>query len=237
LSDGQLFFETPQALVPQDTNDRDDVYEYVDGQAHLISSGRGEYGAYFGDANADGEDIYIYTANHLTPTASGENIVLYDARIGGGFPASPPPAPCVGEQCHGPTPMLPVPPLVGSVSFRGDGNVSRSGSKASFAAKSVKATGAVARLEVRVPAAGRISVAGSQVRGAHRPVSKAGSYRMSITLKSGARKRLKASSTRSLRTKVRVSFKARDGRSASKAISVTFKQPKPGRSKHESGGR
>ena len=38
-NDGRAFFYTPDALVPQDTNNLHDVYEYVEGRPQLISSG------------------------------------------------------------------------------------------------------------------------------------------------------------------------------------------------------
>ena len=40
LSDsGQVFFDTPEALVPSDTNGQPDVYEYEEGEPYLISAG------------------------------------------------------------------------------------------------------------------------------------------------------------------------------------------------------
>ena len=37
--DGRTFFNTDEPLVPQDTNQTADVYEYVDGRPQLITSG------------------------------------------------------------------------------------------------------------------------------------------------------------------------------------------------------
>ena len=39
--DGRTFFSTTEALVPSDTNQGEDVYEYVDGRPHLITPGTG----------------------------------------------------------------------------------------------------------------------------------------------------------------------------------------------------
>lgn len=41
-NDGRTFFSTIDALVPQDTNQATDVYEYVDGHPQLITPGTGE---------------------------------------------------------------------------------------------------------------------------------------------------------------------------------------------------
>ena len=42
--DGRAFFSTDEPLVPADTNEGNDVYEYVEGKPQLITSGTGEKG-------------------------------------------------------------------------------------------------------------------------------------------------------------------------------------------------
>jgi hypothetical protein len=234
---GQLFFETKGALLSEDTNGNSDVYEYADGRLNLISSGRGEYDAHFDVASANAEDVYIYTANALTPTHTGELVALYDARVGGGFPVAPRQVPCEGDQCKGPASTPPGPAAIGSVSFTGGGNGSGAPVKASVGVKSMKASGSSARLKVHVPGAGRISVSGPRVKGAHKSVSKAGTYPVTVALDSAAQKELKKSSGQGLRVKVKVSYQAQGGGSATKTIKVTFKQPKPKRAKAGKGGR
>jgi hypothetical protein len=85
-------------------------------------------------------------------------------------------------------------------------------------------TGSAGRLRVRVPDAGRVLVAGVSIRRFSRSASKAGSYSVRVALSAKARKKLRKKQR--LRVGVRVSYRSRDGRSASKRIVVTFKQPK-----------
>ena len=99
---GQVFFETADALLPRDVNGRRDVYEYVDGQLHLLSTGSGEGGSHFLDATPDGSSVFLSTAQRLLPRDTDTVYDYYVARVGGGFvqPAQPPPS-CEGESCRG----------------------------------------------------------------------------------------------------------------------------------------
>jgi hypothetical protein len=123
-SDGKrLFFTSHDALVPQDTNGRADVYEYdVDTkEAKLLSSGTGGNGAWFEDASENGDDVFFLTAEKLLRGDTDTLSDLYDARVSGGFSEPlPPPPPCDGDACQG------VPSAVPSFStasgFTGLGN-------------------------------------------------------------------------------------------------------------------
>ncbi len=88
---------------------------------------------------------------------------------------------------------------------------------------------------MRVPDAGGISVSGHSVRRTQKSVRNAGAYSVRVALDSKARKALRKRGK--LRAKVRVSFKAKNGRSASKTLKVTFKQPMAKRAKARKGGR
>ncbi len=74
-------------------------------------------------ADTTGENVFFWTADPLVPGDTDSQIDLYDARVGGGFPAPPEPASCVSlEQCH---PPPSPPPTFGSASsggFSGLGN-------------------------------------------------------------------------------------------------------------------
>ena len=50
----RVFFETADALVPQDTNGLPDVYEWENGRIYLISSGQGTFGSSFSGASSNG---------------------------------------------------------------------------------------------------------------------------------------------------------------------------------------
>lgn len=111
LSDNGLrvFFESSDGLVTQDTNERDDVYEWeasgvgacarAGGCIGLISGGRGSEDSFFLDASADGSDAFFLTSASLDPRDPG-SYDAYDARVGGGFSLSPNQIPCVGDACQ-----------------------------------------------------------------------------------------------------------------------------------------
>jgi hypothetical protein len=232
----RVFFETPNALVPQDQNGQADVYEWADGAAHLISSGTGA-SARFSVATPSGDDVFFITANALTWQAKSSNLRgIYDARVGGGIPQPVVPPRCEEDQtCQGAGSSPPSLPLIGSVVFDGDGNVppARDSVTASVSVSKLKAvTGTAAKLKVRVPDAGRISVAGSSIRSSSVSAAKAGSYTVKVALSAKATASLKKRNT--LKVSVRVTYRATDGQTAAKTVQVTFKQRK---AKAKKGGR
>ncbi len=142
LSDdgNRVFFETAEALVPQDTNGVLDVYEWERGGTggctgeqggcvDLISSGRSSAASSFGDASADGNDVFFLTAQPLVSQDRDENRDLYDARVLGGLAAqnpSPPAAACVGEACRAASGSPPVFGVSSSAALAGAGNLAPS---------------------------------------------------------------------------------------------------------------
>lgn len=120
-----VFFSTAESLVPQDTNGLADAYEYdtLTGSLSLLSTGTGEDGAWFTDANADGHDVFIVTRQKLVGWDQDKLVDLYDVRAGGGLPQ--PPAlgvPCAGDACQG-TPTA-APAFNTASGFAGLGNPS-----------------------------------------------------------------------------------------------------------------
>jgi hypothetical protein len=135
----RLFFETDEALVPQDTNHTKDVYEWEQespaspgcepaphprpnhGCSYLLSGGQSRAPSYFADASATGSDVFFSTRARLVHSDGGEEAHLYDARIGGALP--PVSGGCQDAECQeSPAP----PPTVGNPpteSFAGTGNV------------------------------------------------------------------------------------------------------------------
>jgi hypothetical protein len=122
----RVFFETSEALVPQDTNGAMDVYEWEregmgscpvgrGGCLYLISSGQSGEPSYFAEASGDGSDVFFFTRQSLVRQDSDELVDLYDARVGGGIASQNPPvvaAACEGEACRGapgPAPQLGLP--------------------------------------------------------------------------------------------------------------------------------
>jgi hypothetical protein len=133
-NDGRAFFYTPDPLVPADTNELNDVYEYVDGRPHLITTGLGsrdvttrcESGectsgfpprsAGLSGVSGDGVNVYFSSYEPLVPQDhNGHFLRLYDARTNGGFTFTPPAAPCTAaDECHGPGSSPPTPPHLAS---------------------------------------------------------------------------------------------------------------------------
>jgi hypothetical protein len=121
----RLFFQSPDALVQHDSNGRQDVYEYQNGQVYPISNVAGNYASYFLDASSSGNDVFIDTADQLLPSDTDFRADVYDASAVGGFPVSVSPPECTnGDSCKGP--VSPQPGVFGapaSATFSGAGNV------------------------------------------------------------------------------------------------------------------
>jgi hypothetical protein len=121
-----IFFDTSDALVPQDTNGLLDVYEYDDvtRRMYLISSGMCSCGSEFVNADRNGHNVFIVTHQSLVRSDVDTNGDLYDARVDGGIEAQnrPPVAPCESDDCQGPAKLAPVFSLPASSSFSGLGN-------------------------------------------------------------------------------------------------------------------
>jgi hypothetical protein len=121
---GQVFFETAEALVPQDTNRQRDVYEYEAGSLYAISSDMSEAPAYFMDATPSGSDVFFATAQPLLERDKDDVYDIYDARVDGGFPEPTPHAPsCNGEGCRSVHEAIPVFESPPSATFSGLGNL------------------------------------------------------------------------------------------------------------------
>ncbi len=129
--DGRAFFSTSDALIPVDSNEALDVYEYSEGRPQLITTGSGTTesgaGSYGGGralpgavglagVSADGVDVYFATLDVLVPqNHNGPFVAFYDARTNGGFPYVPPLAPCeAADECHGAGNAPPARPTVAS---------------------------------------------------------------------------------------------------------------------------
>jgi hypothetical protein len=134
-SGDRVFFETAEALVPGDTNNVSDVYEWEregvgscsSGEGHclyLISSGTAHAKSFFGDASASGEDAYFFTRQSLIGQDADVNFDVYDARAGGGIPAQNPSVThCEGEGCKPPPSSTPVVGAPGSSTLTGLGSI------------------------------------------------------------------------------------------------------------------
>jgi hypothetical protein len=112
----RVFFNTNEALVPQDHNSKLDVYEWErdgtgscthsPGCVYLLSAGTSGDNSYFLDASENGNDVFIGSRADLVPQDRGEAFQVFDVRVG----AAQPPATtaCTGTGCQG-VPAAPPP--------------------------------------------------------------------------------------------------------------------------------
>jgi hypothetical protein len=122
---GTLFFGSDDALVPHDSNGLPDVYEYENGHIYPISDVAAGYESFFLGASPSGNDVFFASTAQLVPQDVGNNVEVYDARVGGGFPAPASAPPCDnGDSCK--PPPVPQPTSFGapgSATFSGPGNI------------------------------------------------------------------------------------------------------------------
>jgi hypothetical protein len=125
VESGALFFDSSDALVAHASDGRQNVYEYEDGRVYPISDVAGGFESFFMDASANGEDVFFGSADQLLPQDTSNNVVVYDARVGGGFPVTVAPPSCDnGDSCKPPpAPQLGVFGAPGSATFSGPGNI------------------------------------------------------------------------------------------------------------------
>lgn len=139
---GRMFFNSPIALVPQDTNGLEDVYQYepggvgdcarTGGCVSLISSGQSASESAFMDASENGDDVFFLSSYRLTAADIDLGYDVWDAHVcSASSPCLTPPAsspPCSsGDSCK-PAPA-PQPELFGpgpSETFSGAGNLAPS---------------------------------------------------------------------------------------------------------------
>jgi hypothetical protein len=150
LSDeGRLFFNSSDALVPQDINKNEDVYEYEPvgvggcsnssstfnvrsgGCATLISSGTAVGESAFMDASENGNDVFFLTGEKLVAQDADTALDLYDAHACTAVSPCPnvptsPPACTTADACRAAPASQPS--LFGSpasATFAGVGNVTQ----------------------------------------------------------------------------------------------------------------
>jgi hypothetical protein len=148
---GRLFFNSPVALVPEDVNGLEDVYEYEPagavgegdcngesatfsqasaGCVSLISAGTSGQESALIEASASGDDVFFLTSSPLASQDRDSGYDVYDAHVcSAGVPCPPPsllePPPCDTSDSCKPAPS-PQPTAFGapaSATFSGSGNV------------------------------------------------------------------------------------------------------------------
>ncbi len=130
----RVFFDSSSSLAPQATNGKQNVYEWEHegsgtcttasavngGCVYLLSGGSSVSASWLVGASESGNDVFLVTRAQLVPEDQNEAFDLYDVRVDGAKPVSPPQ--CTGTGCQG----VPAPPPTfatpSSVTFEGVGN-------------------------------------------------------------------------------------------------------------------
>jgi hypothetical protein len=128
----RVFFNSAEPLTSEDTDGTQDVYEWQrdgvggclnkDGCVSLLSGGSSPAASWLVGSSASGDDMFFISRSKLTPGDGNEAFNLFDARVGGISPVTPPA--CSGTGCQGlpaPPPVFATPP---SITFGGVGNFS-----------------------------------------------------------------------------------------------------------------
>jgi hypothetical protein len=231
-ADGErVFFQSPDPLTSGDSNDALDVYEYEDGEQHLISSGRAPTESYFAGASASGDDVLFSTASSLTSADANTSVDLYDARVDGGSAGvGSVTGGCSGDACQGEPTLSPGVVSVGTVTLtesRPVAGPAGSGSSESKSLLGVKVskmktiTGSTGVLTVRVSSGGSLVTSGSGLKATNRKVDRAGTYTVKVTLTAKGRRTLLRKSP--YRTKMKIIFRPSRGTSSTAGITLTFK--------------
>jgi hypothetical protein len=92
------------------------------GEVSMISDGQDPAGMLFTGMSATGSDIFFQTRTQLVGQDTDTLGDIYDARIGGGFPAPSPEPSCSGEACQGSAPSAPAFGASGTSSLTAGGN-------------------------------------------------------------------------------------------------------------------
>jgi hypothetical protein len=99
------------------------AYEYQNGHVNLIAPA-----ATISTVTPSGNDVFFYSFAQLVPQDRDATVDIYDARVGGGFPALAAPV-CSGTSCQGAPAPAPVFATPAGVTFHGVGNFPPSATK------------------------------------------------------------------------------------------------------------
>lgn len=128
-SGARVFFQSEEQLVAGDADETTDVYEWeAEGEGScgrpggclfLISSGHSAEPNYLYAGSPDGDDVFFLTTDTLLPSDLDGTPSIYDARVGGGFPASEAESSCSEDACQGSLPFAAPASAPGSSTLMG----------------------------------------------------------------------------------------------------------------------
>ena len=227
----RVFFHSTDAIVPQASSGFQVVFQHADGKVSAISpvdgppaAGAGRL-ATFLDASASGDDVFFETYGTLVPNANGGDDAVYDARVGGGFPAITSQR-CSGAACQAsPTPAPLLPQTDGVVVFPDEDNVtdtSATPERAKVAVSKVRTIiGTTVTLKVKISGPGRLNISGSGLRSTHTNSSKAATVTVRVALTRRAATVL--AKRGSFKATATVRLVLRRGRTSTATVALTFR--------------
>jgi len=191
-----VVFQSSDALTPQAHGGTNNVYLWRGGNVYLISdgtpagetTGKGEAGLVGIDAS--GQNVFFTTEAQLVGQDKDELSDLYDARIGGGFPA-PKVDECVGEACQGAFSGSLAPVSPGSLSPSGVGNLTpppAPPAKPTVEILKTKVTATTLLVTVKTSAKGRVQISGKGLTTTIKEGLKAGTHQIKVKLTKAGRK-------------------------------------------------
>jgi hypothetical protein len=217
----KVFFDTPTPLDPRDSNGEIDVYVYDfdKGKAELLSSGKDTAPAFFLDANANGDTVFIGTFARLVGADRDSLFDVYAVRVNGGFEEQVASPECRGEECRD---HELDPKDVEMETPGADVGVPSQSSRPNVRILKSRARGKRVILRVRVPGPGRVVVTGKGIRRRAIPVRRGGSLQVPLWLSPPALRQLKSGSR--IRVRARVEFRSVTGDVAARSTSVLLRQ-------------
>ncbi len=221
-SDGsRVFFDTNDPLdLARDVNGVRDVYMWEDGQVHLLTSGRNPVPSQVIDSSVSGDDVMLVTKDGLVPSDTDQTYDVYDIRVGGGF-AEPVDESCAGDACQAPSAGDRPAPLAASARLVGAGD-QRPVRLGAVKVAQLGKPGTSARVRVNVPTAGRLKVTGKLVKNKARGVKRKGAVKLGVGLNRTGHTKLARRG--SLKIRIVVTFRDRDGRTKRRGMTLRFKQ-------------
>jgi len=222
--DGKVVFETADALVPRDVNEKRDVYTWRDGHVELISSGTGHDDSLMIEMNKDGSTVAFITGQSLVGRDTDRVRDAYISRVGGGLASQStapprPGSPCgSSDQCRGPATTPAAPSKGGSESFESP-DTPGGRSTVSIVSRKGSTDGS---LRVAVSGPGKIVVSGNGAKRTTKKVAKKGTYALKVKPQGKALKTLHQKGK--VTVKVRVQFLPQSGSASITTTQLTFKQ-------------
>jgi len=216
----RVFFETAQPLVSSDTNRASDVYEWEGGNVHLISDGRNSRGSFLIDSSSSGDDVFFVTSEGLDPRDVDGGPDVYDARVGATGGVASGNAAC-GGSCQGEVGGPPALPKVASAGFESRRNSTKP-KRSKVSAKRGPTGRSRVTLVVEVSGPGRITATGPGLVKTTKVVRGAGTYRITTSLNSRAREKLKHDGR--LAVRARIEFAPSNGKPSNTSVSITLKK-------------